>query len=1510
MTRKLSGLRSMLMAKTAPLASLAVVGTLACVVATGCGSSGGGKPPAGDGGSEGGEGGASTACSTPTIAPAAGAIAAGATVTLTDPGLPANGFIYYTTDQTMPTTASKFVMPGGTIVVSSSETITAAAFAMGSCSLSTPATAIYTVNGVDAGPVITACAPPTFTPGSGAITTGSTVTLVPPADFPTTFPQGNAVIYYTTDGTVPTHSSPAYSGPIQVTTNNETIRAVADYPGTCSDSSAALATYTLTLPEAGALEPPVFNPPSATQSNDFLVQLTDNDAAATICFTYGTGAPTCTVTTTAATCSGTSQTYNAGAGLGTTGSVTINSGVTNATTGTVTVNAIACAVGGTTTAPVAQTYTLKGAAPTMQGPAPSATLPYLAAGYTPTLTSATAGSTVRYTTDGSTPTCATGTLLGANPGAVPTFTANSTFNAIACKTGYAPSPVGGPFAYGIVLPTPAFVDNHSPLVTEGTGTYDGAPTVAFSSLGAQFYCSTTDSSAPTCGTTANTCAHGTAGVSVAVTATGTVVNAVACSLVNNSSAAGTATYTLQLDPPALNLPGCTETNNAATSCFANPPTTATGSYNIPATAALTFQTFVQETLGSLPPSDLGVQPTYQFVCAEKTATPSCTTTGCSAGATLLNPAGAGDFQVGAAVPVALAAAGVVVAGDTWNLIGCPGSTSTGFLPSKVTSVGFALPGAATAPVITAATAPGNYMNPITPTFTNSGTAAENLCYGIYPTATPPTTVVNCTAGGGCGAVAGYPVVNNGGTGGIALGIPTATTVASAAVTAGGTGYTSAPTVTFDNPPAGNGALTAQGAATVAYSIGVPPAPLTGGAGCTSTAAPIITFTGGGGTGATATATINSANVVTGLTITTPGSGYTTAPTPVFTALGCGTNPTFTPTLVNGVVTGVTVSNGGVGYLTTPNITITGGGGTGATAIATLTATPPPPAVVGLSSFQAGGYSIDVVGCISGVPGSALKTYSYTFTEATPTVVDTTAAGAAVGAGTTVALGDVLTLTAPSTFTYLAAPVVCYTTDGTAPNPACATAGTTTCVASGGTLAVTAAHFTTNTLTAIACDPGSQTIQTNSAAFSAALNVVVATPVPTIAAGTYFNTVSPTLTEASNPGAGAAVCYTTDGATPTCAAGACTGGTPAYTAGTHIPVTATGTTIKAIACTSAFSSALSTTLYTLNVSPLILSNVPALPLSYANADCPGPINVGLDCSQGAGGSLGCSTATFSSGGATAGATVCYSTDGTAVNSCVAVAGHITCAAPGTLFTSVNALQSTPIAGIQALACETNFNPSKATLPVTVTPYTSVINFTGVPSTDFVVAPTDEDALTGSGGLTGYLSLTGTTLYVGLSGVTPAATTDTIVYFGNGSATNAATVTSPGAPPIGADLNTAAGFQYAFQFPTTGTAGALYAWNNATTAWVLQGTAPTVTLNATLPSTTEEFSLPLSSLTQLGANPATITVAETEVTGAGAVLWGYEGSVPTGVAIAGEGAFAHWFAYPTGSCLYPNDPNARE
>ena len=85
---------------------------------------------------------------------------------------------------------------------------------------------------------------------------------------------------------------------------------------------------------------------------------------------------------------------------------------------------------------------------------------------------------------------------------------------------------------------------------------------------------------------------------------------------------------------------------------------------------------------------------------------------------------------------------------------------------------------------------------------------------------------------------------------------------------------------------------------------------------------------GDGTGATATATVGAGGVVTGITITNPGSGYTAA-TVNFTSgnpLASGATADAVVDTTGGVVTAITVDAGGAGY-TAPVVTITGGGAT-------------------------------------------------------------------------------------------------------------------------------------------------------------------------------------------------------------------------------------------------------------------------------------------------------------------------------------------------------------------------------------------------------------------------------------------------------------------------------------------------------------------------------------------------------------------------------------------------------
>jgi len=80
--------------------------------------------------------------------------------------------------------------------------------------------------------------------------------------------------------------------------------------------------------------------------------------------------------------------------------------------------------------------------------------------------------------------------------------------------------------------------------------------------------------------------------------------------------------------------------------------------------------------------------------------------------------------------------------------------------------------------------------------------------------------------------------------------------------------------------------------------------------------------------------VNSLGVVTGITLTNGGSGYT-APVVWFSLPINGSSAaSATATVSNTGVSGITITNPGTGY-TNPVITLSGGGGSGATASAAL-----------------------------------------------------------------------------------------------------------------------------------------------------------------------------------------------------------------------------------------------------------------------------------------------------------------------------------------------------------------------------------------------------------------------------------------------------------------------------------------------------------------------------------------------------------------------------------------------
>jgi hypothetical protein len=80
-------------------------------------------------------------------------------------------------------------------------------------------------------------ATPTFTPPAGSYISGPTVTIADAT--------GGATIYYTTDGSTPTTSSPVYSTPVTIVTLPTTLQAVAVLAGYIN-SAIASALYIVT----------------------------------------------------------------------------------------------------------------------------------------------------------------------------------------------------------------------------------------------------------------------------------------------------------------------------------------------------------------------------------------------------------------------------------------------------------------------------------------------------------------------------------------------------------------------------------------------------------------------------------------------------------------------------------------------------------------------------------------------------------------------------------------------------------------------------------------------------------------------------------------------------------------------------------------------------------------------------------------------------------------------------------------------------------------------------------------------------------------------------------------------------------------------------------------------------------------------------------------------------------------------------------------------------------------
>jgi N-acetylneuraminic acid mutarotase len=206
-----------------------------------------------------------SAAAQPVINPAGGTYNFDQTVTITDstPG----ALMYYTTDGTTPTIHSNLY--SAPIAVNTPQTINAIAVASG-YSYSPVATAAYVF-------VRLTAATPVISPASGTYAPAPAVTI--------TDATSGATIYYTTNGSTPTTSSPIYSGPISVTLP-ATVRAIA-VASQYSNSAVAAATYTMPT-----VATPVFTPGAGVYNGSQSVTITDATTGATIYYTTDGTTPT------------------------------------------------------------------------------------------------------------------------------------------------------------------------------------------------------------------------------------------------------------------------------------------------------------------------------------------------------------------------------------------------------------------------------------------------------------------------------------------------------------------------------------------------------------------------------------------------------------------------------------------------------------------------------------------------------------------------------------------------------------------------------------------------------------------------------------------------------------------------------------------------------------------------------------------------------------------------------------------------------------------------------------------------------------------------------------------------------------------------------------------------------------------------------------------------------------------------------------------------------------------
>jgi Bacterial Ig-like domain (group 3)/Chitobiase/beta-hexosaminidase C-terminal domain/FG-GAP-like repeat len=198
--------------------------------------------------------------SLPVFSPLSGTYTSPQMVTITN-ALP-GATIYYTTDGTVPSRSSKVFNPATPIAVSSTQTIKAYAVAPG-YALSPQGAASYKI--------IPPYAPtPTFSLAEGFYNSSVMVSIMDSL--------AGATIHYTTDHTIPTASSPMYSGGPITINSTERLQAIAVAPN-YSPSAVAQSDYYIATAE------PVISLPSGNYISPQTVTITDSTPGAVIYYT-------------------------------------------------------------------------------------------------------------------------------------------------------------------------------------------------------------------------------------------------------------------------------------------------------------------------------------------------------------------------------------------------------------------------------------------------------------------------------------------------------------------------------------------------------------------------------------------------------------------------------------------------------------------------------------------------------------------------------------------------------------------------------------------------------------------------------------------------------------------------------------------------------------------------------------------------------------------------------------------------------------------------------------------------------------------------------------------------------------------------------------------------------------------------------------------------------------------------------------------------------------------------